>query len=112
MEKSLNNIFSEFEGKKEDLIPLLQATQARLGYLPKDALLKIARFIYMLESRVYAGATFYTQFRLIYQFHSASMTGRVEGLNILRRNDCVEINPLDTKICAVAVQKKKALADI
>jgi len=62
---SLETIFSEFEGKKEDLIPLLQAAQTRLGYLPKDTLLKIARFIHIPESRVYAVATFYTQFRFI-----------------------------------------------
>lgn len=65
MEKSLKNVFLEFEGKEEELIPLLQATQTRLGYLPKDTLLQIARFIHIPESRVYAVATFYTQFRFI-----------------------------------------------
>lgn len=63
METSLKTIFLDFEGKQEELIPLLQATQTRWGYLPKDALLEIARFIHVPESRVYAVATFYTQFR-------------------------------------------------
>ena len=38
MEETLQSLFSEFKGKKEELIPLLQAVQTRLGYLPKDAM--------------------------------------------------------------------------
>ncbi|WDP88775.1 MAG: NADH-quinone oxidoreductase subunit NuoE [Desulfobacter sp.] len=63
MEASLKSVFSEFEGRQEDLIPLLQAVQTRLGYLPKDVLLEISSFIHIPESRVFGVATFYTQFR-------------------------------------------------
>ena len=63
MDSSLKLILSKFEGKNEELIPILQAAQEALGFLPKDSMLKIARFIHIPESRVYAVATFYSQFR-------------------------------------------------
>ncbi|MFC1528424.1 NADH-quinone oxidoreductase subunit NuoE [Candidatus Latescibacterota bacterium] len=63
MEKSLNEIFSSFDGKKDELIPILQRVQVELGYLPDEAMLKIAEFSGVPESRVYAVATFYAQFR-------------------------------------------------
>ena len=63
MENRLNVIFSKFDGKEEELIPVLQKTQAELGYLPEDALLDIAWFTGVPESKVYAVATFYAQFR-------------------------------------------------
>ncbi len=63
MKASLELLFSEFEGRKEEIIPLLQAAQTCLGYLPKEALLEISRFIHIPESQVFGVATFYTQFR-------------------------------------------------
>lgn len=63
MDTPLELILSRFEGKNEELIPILQAAQEVLGHLPKDSMLKIARFIHIPESRVYAVATFYSQFR-------------------------------------------------
>ncbi len=63
MEETLHALFSEFKGRKEELIPLLQAVQGRLGFLPKEALLEVSRFIQLPESQVFGVATFYTQFR-------------------------------------------------
>ncbi len=63
MDNRLKVIFSKFEGKEEELIPSLQNTQAEFGYLPEDAMLDIARFTGVPESKVYAVATFYAQFR-------------------------------------------------
>ena len=63
MDSLIDSVFSKFEGKNEELIPILQAVQNILGYLPKESMLKIARFIHIPESRVYAVATFYSQFR-------------------------------------------------
>ncbi len=59
----LNAIFSCYEGKRHELIPLLQQVQVEFGYLPEDAMLGIARFARVPESAVYAVATFYAQFR-------------------------------------------------
>ena len=63
MEEGLDAIFSSFEGKKDELIPILQQVQEDFGYLPKQAMLEIAGFAGVPESRVYAVATFYAQFR-------------------------------------------------
>ncbi len=65
MEKSpsLDGVFSAFEGKREELIPILQRVQEELGYLPEEAMLEIAQFTRVPESQVYAVATFYAQFR-------------------------------------------------
>jgi len=63
MQERLNSILSSCEGKKEELIPILQQVQNEFGYLPKQAMLEIAQFIGVPESYVYGVATFYTQFR-------------------------------------------------
>ena len=59
----LDAIFSAFEGKRDELIPILQQVQEKFGYLPEDAMLAVARFTGVPESSVYAVATFYAQFR-------------------------------------------------
>ena len=61
--QSLETVFSSFEGKHEELIPILQQVQGKFGYLPEGAMRKVARFTRVPESAVYAVATFYTQFR-------------------------------------------------
>ncbi len=61
--KVINTILSSYQGKGEELIPILQEVQAELGYLPEEAMLEVAKFTGVPESRVYAVATFYAQFR-------------------------------------------------
>ena len=60
----LTEIFQKFEGRPEDLIPVLQRVQAALGYLPEKALLEIAYKMALPSAKVFGVATFYTQFRL------------------------------------------------
>jgi len=50
--------------QREDLIPLLQKVQAKLGYLPALAMEKIADGLNIPAADVYGLATFYNQFRL------------------------------------------------
>jgi len=63
MEKDLSEVLSSYEGKRDELIPILQQVQEEFGYLPEEAMLGIARFTGVPESAVYAVATFYAQFR-------------------------------------------------
>jgi NADH-quinone oxidoreductase subunit E len=63
MEERLGSIFSSYQGKREEIIPILQRVQEEFGYLSEDAMLVIARFTHVPESHVYAIATFYAQFR-------------------------------------------------
>lgn len=50
--------------KRDNLIPLLQRVQGKLGYLPRQAMLEIAQFLGIPEIDVYSVVTFYNQFRL------------------------------------------------
>ena len=63
MNKRLQTILSSYRGKKEELIPILQHVQSAFGYLPEKAMIEVAKFTRVPESRVYAVATFYAQFR-------------------------------------------------
>ena len=59
----LDAIFSSYEKSGDNLIPILQAVQEEYGYLPEDAMMAIGKAIGVPESRVYAVASFYAQFR-------------------------------------------------
>lgn len=59
----MQSIFANFSGKQDEIIPILQATQDHYGYIPEEAMLDIARFTRVPESRVFGVATFYAQFR-------------------------------------------------
>ena len=50
--------------ERENLIPILQKVQDRLGYLPALAMEKIAEGVDVPAADVYGLATFYNQFRL------------------------------------------------
>jgi NADH-quinone oxidoreductase subunit E len=63
MEEQLRAILSSFEGHRHELIPILQQVQREFGYLPRETMREVARFAGVPESRVYAVATFYAQFR-------------------------------------------------
>jgi NADH-quinone oxidoreductase subunit E len=63
MEERLGTVFSSYNGKENELIPILQQVQEEFGYLPRKAIAEIAEFISVPESRVYSVATFYAQFR-------------------------------------------------
>jgi len=63
MRNSLSAILSSYEGKEDELIPILQQVQEKLGYLPEEAMLEISKFTGVSESRIYGVASFYAQFR-------------------------------------------------
>jgi NADH-quinone oxidoreductase subunit E len=64
-EERLNEIMSSYQGKKEELIPILQQIQQVFGYLPEPAMKKIAKFLKLPESTVFGVGTFYAQFKLV-----------------------------------------------
>lgn len=63
-EARLRKILSVFEGKRGALISILQRVQEEFGYLPEDALKKIATFLKLPRSQVFGVATFYAHFYL------------------------------------------------
>ncbi len=57
-------VLKGFSRKRWNLIPMLQQVQARLGYLPREAMTEIAEYLNMPDIDVYGVVTFYNQFRL------------------------------------------------
>jgi NADH-quinone oxidoreductase subunit E len=58
-------ILRAYNGERRSLIPILQDIQARFGYLPREAIKEVAKFMRIREIEVFGVATFYNQFRLI-----------------------------------------------
>jgi NADH-quinone oxidoreductase subunit E len=61
---TVNEVLKNSSKRHEDLIPVLQKVQAKLGYLPALAMEKIAEGLAVPAADVYGLATFYNQFRL------------------------------------------------
>jgi NADH-quinone oxidoreductase subunit E len=64
IEKAMSEIRSEFEGRPDELIAILQRFQNKLGYLPEKALMRIAQLTKIPSASVFGVASFYEQFRL------------------------------------------------
>jgi NADH-quinone oxidoreductase subunit E len=62
--EQLDEILSRYSGEKSDLIPILQEVQERFGYLPEQAMQRIAKFLRLPESTIFGVGTFYAQFKL------------------------------------------------
>lgn len=60
----MDALIARFKGKKGNLIPLLQGTQALFGYIPREAFLKLNYDTGLSLSELYGVVTFYAQFRL------------------------------------------------
>ncbi len=60
----IDAVLHEFEGRKGSLIPILQKTQAQLGFLSKEAMKYISEKTKIPVSEIYGVTTFYTQFRM------------------------------------------------
>ncbi len=64
MNNLVENILTNYpEAKRENLIPILQDIQETEGYLSKQALVRIGRYLNLPTSKIYGVATFYNQFR-------------------------------------------------
>ena len=64
LRERLDAILSSFEGREPELIPILQRVQAEFSCLRDEAMLAVAQFTGVPESRVFSVATFYEQFHL------------------------------------------------
>jgi NADH-quinone oxidoreductase subunit E len=60
----LRDILSRYQGKANELIPILLDVQDNFSYLPEEAIKFIAGFIGMPEGNIYSVSSFYSQFRL------------------------------------------------
>jgi NADH-quinone oxidoreductase subunit E len=66
MSADLDIILKKYkQGKREDLIPLLQDIQDHLGYLSEEAIVKTGSFLGLSTTKIFGLATFYDRFRFI-----------------------------------------------
>jgi NADH-quinone oxidoreductase subunit E len=62
--QAINEIIGQYpEAGRDSLIPLLQDVQARVGYLSRDAVVRVGQHLRLSASKIYGVATFYNQFR-------------------------------------------------
>jgi NADH:ubiquinone oxidoreductase subunit E len=51
------------QGKREELIPILQEIQGTVGHLPEDAIVRVGKFLGLSTTKIFGLATFYDKFR-------------------------------------------------
>ena len=56
-------ILTKFNRDRANVIPILQNVQGKWGYLSKESIYQISRFLGVTENDVFGVATFYAQFR-------------------------------------------------
>ncbi len=62
--KIIEEILSSYMGiGRDSLIPMLQDIQEKSGYISRDSIMMISRFLNLPTSKIYGVATFYNQFR-------------------------------------------------
>ena len=61
----LAEVQEKYAGKAGSLIPALQLLQERVGYLPREALVELARVLGAPAATVFGVFTFYAQFSLV-----------------------------------------------
>lgn len=57
-----HNIIKEFEPKRDNLLPILHAINAKEGYLSEEAMVAVAEHLGIRVADVYGTASFYTLF--------------------------------------------------
>ena len=63
IKKALKEIEEKLAPKRESLIPALQIAQEQIGWLPREVMLGISKYLKVPESEVWGTASFYAQFR-------------------------------------------------
>lgn len=98
--EQLAQLLDEYRGTKGSAIPVLQKAQDIFGYLPKDALIKIAQELGVSISQIYGIATFYAQFHLA-----------PHGKNIIRSCQGTACHVRGAKRVLAAIRKKLGLKE-
>jgi NADH-quinone oxidoreductase subunit E len=60
----LRRSIEAFPPERHSLIPILQEIQEHAGFVSKESIHEVSRYLRLPESKIYGVATFYNQFRL------------------------------------------------
>src|SRR4030042_4010261 len=61
--KQIEEIFRRFHPERENLLPVLQEIQERVGYISREVMESVAHFFHLPPSEIFSVVTFYNQFR-------------------------------------------------
>jgi NADH-quinone oxidoreductase subunit E len=64
IKEKTGEILAHYDGRRDELIPILNETQEKFRYLPQEAMEAIAKFLGVSQSTIYGVVTFYALFRL------------------------------------------------
>ena len=66
MASELDSIIKKYkQGRREELIPLLQEIEEESGYLSEESIVKVGHYLGLSTTKIYGLATFYDQFRFV-----------------------------------------------
>ncbi|OGR07814.1 MAG: NADH dehydrogenase [Deltaproteobacteria bacterium RIFOXYD12_FULL_50_9] len=60
---NLADILAQYTCENDSLIPILQAVQQKIGYLPEESIGEISSYLGISQSEIFGVATFYTKFK-------------------------------------------------
>jgi NADH-quinone oxidoreductase subunit E len=64
MKATINELLNKYpQGATENLIPILQDIQENEGFLSKESVIEVSKYLNMPSSKIFGVATFYNQFR-------------------------------------------------
>jgi NADH-quinone oxidoreductase subunit E len=63
-EKPIGDLIGKYPRSRENLISILQEVQAEQGYLSRESITTISRYLNLPTSKIFGVATFYNQFKL------------------------------------------------
>jgi NADH:ubiquinone oxidoreductase subunit E len=63
MSEAVNSILEKHNRKPEELIPILQGVQRRLGFISPESVVRISRYLRISENQIFGVSSFYAQFR-------------------------------------------------
>lgn len=59
----IQSVLTEHTPDRQNLIPILQDIQGRVGYLSTEAVTRVAQWLHLSPNDIFGVATFYSQFR-------------------------------------------------
>lgn len=63
-DSTLESVLAAHRRERAELIPILQQVQGAIGFLPEEALRRVAQHVRLPAAEVFGVATFFAQFRL------------------------------------------------
>ncbi len=64
MKATVKELLNKYpQGATENLIPILQDIQENEGFLSKESVIEVSKYLHMPSSKIFGVATFYNQFR-------------------------------------------------